>query len=361
MNRIHLLVDSLADADLINSQMGNAREIMSRLDPERFHVSTFVVGQPDPRLLQRPATRLIQLPQRLQTITVFREFTIGRHQIVFYLKGSPASKAYLRLRWKALDRRIVIGLVESQTDFQNEPTITQAGIRSWENTILRSDVLVSNSGSVRASLQKEYGRSSEVVPTGVDGKFFTPAWERPANQRLRVIFVGALRPFKGPQLLLRAAARFPSVDFAIIGEGIMADDLAAQIRTERLSNVSLPGTFKPLALREQYRQSDIFLFPSRWEGSPKVLLEASACGLPILARNDYKPETVVDGESGYLANNDEELLERLGQLIAHEDLRRAMGQAARAHSERFDWDLITRRWEEVFVKLVAERGRASAQ
>jgi glycosyltransferase involved in cell wall biosynthesis len=358
MNRIRILVDSLADADLINSQMGNAREIMSRLDPARFHVSTFVLGQPDPRLLGRAETRLIQLPRRLQTLTVFREFMIGRHQIVFYLKGSLASKAYLRLRRTLLDRRIVIGMVESQSDYYNQPTITPAGIRFWERTILRSDVLFSNSSSVEASLKKEYGRSSEVVPTGVDTKFFTPAWDRPTNQRLRVLFVGALRPFKGPQLLVRAAARFPSVDFAIIGEGVMAADLAAQIRAEHLSNVSLLGTFKPGGLRDQYRQSDIFLFPSCWEGSPKVILEASACGLPILARKDYRPETVIDGETGYLAGSDEELLERVGQLIADRELRSAMGQAARAHSERFDWDLITPRWEEIFVKLAAKRRRA---
>lgn len=360
MNRIRILVDSLADADLINSQMGNAREIMSRLDPARFHVSTFVVGQPDPRLLDRPQTRLIRLRGRLQTVTVLREFLIGRHKILFYLKSSPASRAYLRLRWKALDRRIVIGMVESQSDFYNEPTVAPQSIRFWEDTILRSDVLFSNSAVVEASLRKEYGRTSDIVPTGVDTKFFVPAWDRPPNQRLRVLFVGSLRPFKGPQLLVRAAAKFPGVDFAIIGDGLMANDLAAKVREARLSNVNLLGTFKPLALREQYRQSDIFLFPSQWEGSPKVILEASACGLPVLARKDYKPATVIDGESGYLAGSDEELLERLGHLISDADLRRFMGRAARAQSERFDWDGIVRQWEEIFVKLVSEHGRARA-
>jgi glycosyltransferase involved in cell wall biosynthesis len=358
MDRIRILVDSLADTDLPNSQMGNAREIMSRLDPERFHVSTFVLGPPDPRLLQRPATRLIQLPRRRQTLTILREFITGRHQILFYLKSAPASKLYLSLRRKAFDRRIVIGTVESQSNLHDEPTIKAKSIRLWEATVLRSDVLFSNSSDVQASLKKEYGLPSEVVPTGVDTKFFTPAWDRPANERLRVLFVGSLRPFKGPDLLVRAAGLFPSADFVIIGEGIMADDLAAKVRTERLTNVSLLGTLKPAALRDQYRQSDILLFPSRWEGSPKVLLEASACGLPILARNDYQPETVLDGKSGYLAGTDDELLDRLGQLIANPQLRCAMGRAARLHSEQFDWDLITRRWQEIFAKLVAQRGRA---
>jgi glycosyltransferase involved in cell wall biosynthesis len=354
-------VDSLADAGLTNAQICNAREIMSRLDPARFHVSTFVLGESDPRLLQRAATRLIQLPQRRQTLTILREFITGRHQILFYLKPSPAAKAYLRLRWKPLDRRIVIGMVESQSDLRNEPTIEPESVRVWESTVLRSDVLFSNSSAVQSSLYREYGLKSEVVPTGVDTRFFTPAGDRMPSQPLRVLFVGSLRPFKGPQLLLRAATRFPSVDFTIVGDGIMAGDLAAQVRSERLSNVSLLGSLRPVALRQQYQQSDIFLFPSRWEGSPKVLLEASACGLPILARKDYKPETVIDGKSGYLAGTDDELLDRLGELIANSHLRCAMGQAARAHSECFDWDLITRRWEEIFVTLVTVRGGAAGR
>jgi glycosyltransferase involved in cell wall biosynthesis len=359
MNHIRILVDSLADADLINSQMGNAREIMCRLDSARFHVSTFVLGDPDSRLLRRPETRLIRLRQRRQTLRLFREFTAGAHHILFYLKASPASKTYLRLRWKALDRRVVIGMIESQCDVRNEPTIKAESVHLWENTILRSDILFSNSCSVQASLLKEYGRRSDVVPTGVDTKFFTPAWDRPPNQRLRVLFVGSLRPFKGPQLLVRAAARFPAVDFAIAGDGVMYNDLAAQIRDDRLNNVSLLGTLKPPALRDQYRQSDIFFFPSRWEGSPKVILEASACGVPILARKDYQPETVVDGVSGYLAASDQELLERLEELISNADLRRSMGPAARVHSERFDWDSITRRWEEIFLRIVSEDKRSA--
>ena len=50
MKPIRILVDSFADEDSLNAQMTNAREIMSRLDADRFHVSTFVVGKPDARL-----------------------------------------------------------------------------------------------------------------------------------------------------------------------------------------------------------------------------------------------------------------------------------------------------------------------
>ncbi len=219
MSPIRLLVDSLADEDGFNAQMTSARDIMSRLDPTRFHVTTFCVGKPDARLVQRPATRLLQLPQRRQTLRILAEFVTGKHDILFYLKSSPAARMYLATRTRWLDKRIVIGTVESQSDLRNEPTIKPEQIRLWERTILRSDYLFSNSSSVQTNLEKEYGLSSEVVPTGVDTKFFTPAWHRPANVRARVLFVGSLRPFKGPQLLLRAATRFPNAEFVIVGDG----------------------------------------------------------------------------------------------------------------------------------------------
>jgi len=355
MKPIRILVDSFADEDSLNAQMTNAREIMSRLDANRFHLSTFVFGEPDARLAQREATRLIQLPQRRQTVGILNEFVRGKHELLFYLKASPAARIYLKFRRMWFDKRIVIGMVESQSDLRNEPSVKPEQVHIWEQTVLRCDRLFSNSSAVKASLEKEYGLASEVVPTGVDTKFYTPA-DRPANARVRVLFVGALRPFKGPQLLLRAAACFPAADFIIVGDGVMALELQSQVRTENLTNVRFEGSLKPAALREQYRQADIFLFPSRWEGSPKVILEAAACGLPVIARNDYRPETVLDGQTGYLGSSDDELLDHLAKLIASPDLRRDMGRASRLHSERFNWDAITRRWEGIFERLAERRG-----
>lgn len=93
---------------------------------------------------------------------------------------------------------------------------------------------------------------------------------------------------------------------------------------------------------------------------PKVLLEAAACGLPVMARNNYQPETVVDGETGYLVGSDDELFGRLGELLASPEQRRKFGEAGRKHSQKFDWDPIARRWEEVFLELMSRKTAARA-
>jgi glycosyltransferase involved in cell wall biosynthesis len=309
---------------------------------------------------QRPNTRLVRLPQRRRTVRIFREFVLGRHEILFYVKSSPASRLYMGLRRRWQDSRITVGTVESQSDVKNEPTIAPEAVELWERTVLRCDYLFSNAGSVKRSLQREYNLPSEVVPTGVDSGFFTPAWDHPANHRVRVLFVGSLRPFKQPQLVLQAAARFSEADFILAGEGFMADELKTRVERERLGNVRLAGLLAAEELKQQYQQADIFLFPSTWEGSPKVLLEAAACGLPVIARNNYQPETVVDGESGYLVGSDAELFGRLGELLGSPEQRRKFGEAARKHSQKFDWDPITRRWEEVFLDLISRKAAARA-
>jgi glycosyltransferase involved in cell wall biosynthesis len=351
MPKIKILVDSLADEGLTNAQMVNAREIVRRLNPEGFEVSVFCMGKPDPELAARPDLRLIRLPLKKQTITILREFVTGAHEILFYMKSSPASRLYALLRSCWRDSRTTIGTVESQSNLRDEPTIGAEAVNLWEHTVLTCDHLYSNSDSVRNSLQTVYGLHSDVVPTGVDTRYFSPPASHQTNVRPVVLFVGSLRPFKGPHTVLNAARQFPHADFRLAGDGLIGEELRARAHREGISNVSFLGALGLAQIRQQYRSADIFLFPSRWEGSPKVLLEAAACGLPIVARSDYSPESVLHGRTGFLASTDDALLTHLAELLAGSELRRQFGQAGRRHSLSFDWDLIVRKWEDVFLNV----------
>jgi glycosyltransferase involved in cell wall biosynthesis len=354
MMPIRLLVDTFADDGLTNAQMSNGREIIARLDPGRFHVTTFVSERADPRIQSRPNTRLVRLPQRRQTLPILRELLLGRHDLLFYPKVSPAMKWYMKVKALRGRGRLTVGTVESQMNLRDEPTITPDTVRMFEQTVLRADYLFSNSNKVAQSLEKNYGRESEVIPTGVDTDVYSPG-TRPVKTRPRVLFVGSLRPFKGPDVVLDAAERFPQADFVIVGDGMMA--AALKTRAAELANVEMKGALAVPAVLDEYRRADIFLFPSRWEGSPKVIAEAAACGLPVIARKDYEPETVRDGLTGFLVSDNEELFARLEFLLLHPEECRSMGQRGREHIAAFDWNVVVRKWEEVFTRLA--RGSAS--
>lgn len=350
MKPVRLLVDSLADTGLLNAQMANAREIISRLDANRFHVTVFCAGQPESRVAERANTRVIQLPPRRQTLRILREFIAGDHRVLFYVKASPASRYYMNLR-RGWDTRLTIGTVESQCDLRNEPTISPENVELWEKTVLRCDYLFSNARSVQQSLEAEYRLRSAIVPTGVDTKFFCPAPRIQPNTRPVVLFVGSLRPFKQPNLMLDLARKFSQADFLLAGDGQMAQELRERVHKEKLENVRLLGTLASDALRAQYQNADVFVFPSTWEGSPKVILEAAACGLPVIARTNYQPETVLDGKTGFLVSSDAQLFNRTEELLARPELRRQFGAAGRIHSELFDWDRIALQWQEIFERL----------
>jgi glycosyltransferase involved in cell wall biosynthesis len=108
-------------------------------------------------------------------------------------------------------------------------------------------------------------------------------------------------------------------------------------------------------LRVEYQSADIFLFPSNWEGSPKVILEAAACGLPVIVRRDYSPETVLHRVSGYQAASDESIFSHLEELLNNPPLRQEFGRSGRRLSEKYDWDVITAQWEEAFTQLAMQR------
>lgn len=355
MRPIRILVDSFADEGLLNAQMGNAREIIRRLDPDIFHVSTFVLGKPDPHIAGRKNTRLIQLPQRRQTVRILSEFLLGAHQVLFYLKSSPSSRWYLSLRKKWRDRRVTVGTVESQCNLDVLTDVAPDALRLWEHTVLRCDRLYSNSAYVQGSLLKEYGLDSEVIPTGADTKFYTPDWERPGNARPTVLFVGSLLGRKHPEMMLVAANRFREADFRIVGKGPMRADLQAQIARRGLRNLVLPGLLGAEDLREEYRRADVFFFPSTFEGSPKVIVEAAACGLPVICRDCYSAETVVHEKTGYQARSEEEMYAYLKILLGNAGLRSEMGRAGRLHSLKFDWDPIAKRWAETFIELAGQQ------
>ncbi len=131
----------------------------------------------------------------------------------------------------------------------------------------------------------------------------------------------------------------------------MAKELADSIAEMGLTNVALAGLLGAEQLREEYRRADIFLFPSIFEGSPKVILEAAACGLPVIVRNNYSPETVVHGTTGYQAASDEELYGFLKALLDNRELRQELGRKGRQHSQKYDWDVITAQWDDAFTRL----------
>jgi glycosyltransferase involved in cell wall biosynthesis len=197
---------------------------------------------------------------------------------------------------------------------------------------------------------------SHILPVGVDTTLFSPAAER-TNEVPVVLFAGTLVERKGPQYVVDAAARFPNATFRLVGAGREGFEGVLQRRINQLGlkNIRLDGPITQSQMLQIMRDSDIFLLPSRLEGIPKVTLEAAATGLPSLVFRDYETPSVVDGVTGFQVGTPEELMSALGRLIVDRSLRKQMGDAARKHVQKFDWNLVAREWQSAYLEIAGRQ------
>lgn len=169
-----------------------------------------------------------------------------------------------------------------------------------------------------------------------------------------VAAVGRLSPEKGFDVLVRAAARWPSdIRLVIFGEGPTRPLLEELIRSEKLADRVLLGGFRN-DLAAVLPGLDLAVSSSHTEGLPVAVLEAMAAGLPVVATAvGGTPEVVVEGVTGTLVrpNDPAALAERLVWLLNHPQ-RRAMGEAGRHRvRDEFTFAAMAQRYEQLFARL----------
>jgi glycosyltransferase involved in cell wall biosynthesis len=199
---------------------------------------------------------------------------------------------------------------------------------------------------------------ADILPNYVDTELFKPTSEMTPGSRL--VFVGRLAPQKNPHLLVEAA-RVTGLPLDIVGGG----HLLAQ--TRRLAE-GLPVTFygnQPhIRLPDLIRGALCFLFPSSYEGHPKALLEAMACGLPVVAAD--RPgirEMIRHGETGLLVEPETaSIAAAIRRLQSDSDLCRQLGAQARAFIEaHFSLEGILEAEIALYQKLLVRPARLSAK
>jgi phosphatidyl-myo-inositol dimannoside synthase len=224
---------------------------------------------------------------------------------------------------------------------------------------------VANSHNTARMLRSEWSLPSEhvhVLHPGVDTERFAPA-ERDESERARlgwhgrrvILTVGRLQLRKGQDMLIRSLPAIrqaiPDVLYAIVGDGEERQRLQRLVRQEGVEeHVQFLGEIADERLVGCYQQCDLFALPNRQigrdiEGFGMVLLEAQACGKPVLAGNSGgTAETMDSPHTGRVVDCDspERLAATLVDLLRDCDQLGQMGVAARAWVvEHFDWQALT--------------------
>ncbi len=198
----------------------------------------------------------------------------------------------------------------------------------------------------------------EVIP---DPLSFVPKTISRLTEK-RVIAVARYSYEKGIDLLLQAWSlierQHPDWRLDVYGDG---DATPYQQQREALGiDVNRCGLHgRTDQVEDAYRQSSLFVLSSRFEGFGMVILEAMACGLPVVSfACPYGPQSIIEhGVNGLLAENGNvgELSKALSRMMADADLRKTVSQAALQQVERYRIERIAGRWKDLFNEVVAHR------
>ena len=242
-------------------------------------------------------------------------------------------------------------------------------IKKAEKIIVSSQDYADN-GNL-AKIAKLYPEKIKAIPFGVETDVFRPKIKtdnsKVVNQAVALVnfvtrrfikrgghtllFIGGLDQahyFKGLSLLLKSMKLITStVTLNIIGTGELKNQYEKEVKSLGLSNrVNFLGKVSEDELIRQYQNADLLILPSinEHEAFGLVLIEAMACGVPVIASRLPGVRSVFeDGKQGYFCEpgNVRDLAEKIDQLCRDENKRQAMGQAARILAkDKYDWEKI---------------------
>jgi glycosyltransferase involved in cell wall biosynthesis len=241
---------------------------------------------------------------------------------------------------------------------------TQVSITLEQELFCRTDRIVAVASSVAQELTAyQVDRDAiGVVGNGVDDEFFTPLHVGQATSTPYFFTAGRLGPRKGMEDLIACAEvlarQIPSIRFLIAGVGPFEKSLRSLIGRRGLAKtVILLGHISDRsAMVDLYRGALGYIHPAHYEGLPTVVLEAMACGCPVVATAVSGALDVIrDGYNGLLvpARAPDRLAAAATCLLADSALRKRLSAAAlQTIHQRYAWSVVSRNYLTLYESLL---------
>lgn len=369
MNHKHrpVLFFHSVDAQNLNAQSNNTKEILARWNMEDLPAAAFHFRAPDPRVASNPNVHLIKLPpSRLWKARALVAGLGSYSAVVYPILSAPFDDKIRRLRkilqrggavittleGTVVDEREEAAANKMLSEFVGHPvhgqSIASDFMKAQAATKSNADLIIAISPFLQRISKYLRPTSCTVnIPLGVDLEVFHHEGRVPhgTNKRVQVVCAGSFNPQKRPAIFLELALKHPNVDFTWYGDGKLRASLLEQARQEVLHNLFFPGPLQPPALAAVFRESDIFALPSVAEGVPKVTQEAAACGLPVVCMNYYEPISVEHNRNGFLAENDDAFFASIAQLVTDAEIRARMGATSAKMAQEWGWEILAPRWQ----------------
>lgn len=209
-------------------------------------------------------------------------------------------------------------------------------------TCLKSKKIIVDSASTKKDLIRYFPsikNKIRVIYLGVDFKKFYPIGKK-LNKKFIIGYIGGLGKRKNVEFLLHVAKKLEkeNILFKIAGKGPCLKKLLELKKKLNLKNVEFSGFIPDENLNEFYNGLDIFIFPSFYEGFGLPVLEAMACGVPVITSNKSSLPEIV-GKAAILINpnNMLKIKQAIETVIHDKKLQKEMKRKSLAQASRFSW------------------------
>jgi len=206
------------------------------------------------------------------------------------------------------------------------------------------DMVFASGYKLASQLKEISGQNVIVQPSGIKDIFFKGHKRVFNKSSFQVIIASNLVKKKNLGLVLDVAKELPLLSFVVAGDGPEKQYLMARIKYESIINVQILGYKMPGELLLLYYQSDIFMISSTKEGTPTAMLEAMACGLPIITSGAGGVENIL-GSHNFIAhkNDKESFVYCISELIKDTDLMMKISMQNVKLSSKFSWKNVAKK------------------
>jgi len=208
-----------------------------------------------------------------------------------------------------------------------------------------ADLTVVTTGAMQQIICERYQipeKNVIVIPNYVDIDLFKPDCNKTKNHSpIRICTIGRFNKVKNLLALLDALKDL-DIELLLIGDGEMRDELTEKVKVNQIRAQFL-GTKPNSELPCFLNQSDIYIQPSLIEGHPKTLIEAMACGLPVIGSNVAGTREIIkDRQNGLLCGtSSNEIRAAITELMTNPGLMEQMGNQAREYvKSNFSLDIV---------------------
>lgn len=156
----------------------------------------------------------------------------------------------------------------------------------------RCDLVLAQTGEQQRALRQHYGRESSLAPSLIEPAGRCLALD---ERDIGALWVGHLRSFKRPDLLLEVARRLPRIRFHMVGARMPGSEAlfdAIRLEAEKLTNVTFHGGLPYSKVRALFERARLFISTSAIEGFPNTYLQAWSHGTPVVAFLD--PDALIE-------------------------------------------------------------------